>query len=257
MTPADVFFKFIAMSLVLSLLIVINYFRRDESGFYSSLFILVLFSFNALGYVVFILPLDPVQQVNHHYLFHAIAHLALALALIFINKTHMTRLTSLSILLLIVSGFLLIALHIDRNMFALNGAPVPNLQSKHSWLLWDILDWVGHAIDISIISSLAIPKIYQPKSTRTEDVLALAVEVHDFVSALPQSNHKKLANAYLQACIEGCGNIVDLNAEQVPFITKANLTSLKLAIKLSKYDPGPPPNASIWERILYEMQVSI
>jgi len=180
------------------------YLKKDYKPIiHISLIIAGVFGFSKLVYTNLILPQENLVEI--YYLFWAGVSAFLA---IIITLDHQVRSyafhwpAKLTIFLFVFECFLNIAVHIDRNIFALNGAMVPNVSKQDAWFLWGIRNFFLNFDNALILLSLFFPykafkrhQVYtsQGDSVFMDDTFKRLEIIEDMVFAMPDSFRKKNA----------------------------------------------------------------
>ncbi|UAA39628.1 hypothetical protein KIH87_04520 [Paraneptunicella aestuarii] len=152
------------------------YTKRLYRPFLHTIFTLAItFGLSRIIYSQFLLPLDNLYQFYYLYWAAACGAIVLILAI----DHHLSGFVyhwplKLTMGLLLIAMSLHIAVHIDRNIVALNGALEPNLHLKDAWWLWAVRNIFVSLDNVLILASLLFPY----KAFRSsEDIYRIPVSV--------------------------------------------------------------------------------
>ena len=135
------------------------YLRREHTPIiHTALITAAIF---AIAHIIFIQYISKVEdRLSIHYLYLASSAFALALA-VFINNKRKGFVfywqLKLIIALMFIECFVTVCIHIDRNIYALNGAIIPNADRDNSWWLWSLRNILSHVNNIVMLISLFLP----------------------------------------------------------------------------------------------------
>lgn len=227
-----------------------NHYKGQRDLFISSAFALFMFAAGHLGNMLWLSSLSPAELLKTHYLYFAAMQALLAIGLFIINRHKLRVIMSITIGLLVVEALLGYAVHIDRNVIALNGETAPNMSLSASWFLWNMRDYLSQFTTFSVLLSLTLPKIYQVKNednTITFNVLD-AVEAY-LAKFHSDSKIRRKAQAYLyyssQGLCETTGSEADFDHYEIGTML------LNEGIKKCCYEPWRTKPVSIFGRFVY------
>lgn len=213
---------------------VYNFAKKRTTLFYSSVFVLTLYALGHFINVQWLMPIPAIELIKVHYLFFSGAQILLALGLFLLNRKDLTHMMSLAILLLGLEAILIYAVHIDRNVVALNFNATPNLADSRHWFLWDLKNFASTLNNLFVIAAVALHKVYQVPST-PEEGDALARELEEYVSHWPDSARKTHILEYLEEAQKAFNF---WTPDGISSRTDIGLTFLKDAVQTARYEPG-------------------
>lgn len=186
------------------------YFYRQEnkSMLQFALIFAGAYGLSQIVYAQFILPQKNVVEI--YYLYWAGAT-SIVVASLYINHKfkgfHFYWPIKIAITLLLIEVLLNIALHIDRNIIALNGNMVPNNPYDNEWWLWGVRNMMINFDNIIILIAALFPlKTFQSdnssfkhsnSSTQMDEAFKRIKILKDMVYVMPDGIQKSLA----QQCI--------------------------------------------------------
>lgn len=135
------------------------YFRKDHKPtFFLCLVMTFSLGVSQLMYVNWILPQHNLLSI--YYLYWAGVSCVIALILFVTTKLHSFNLLwplSFAIGLHLMEVLFNLAMHIDRNVVALNQAPIANNDIKNAWWLWNVRDTFILSTNFLIIAASTLP----------------------------------------------------------------------------------------------------
>ncbi|UAA37727.1 hypothetical protein KIH87_13545 [Paraneptunicella aestuarii] len=157
---------------------------------------------------------------------------------------------SITIGLLVVEALLGYAVHIDRNVVALNGATMPNMSLSASWFLWDMRDYLSQFTTFTVFLALTLPKIYQVKTDDNTVAFSILEDVERYLEKFKETSIMRLkAQAYLyysaQGLCETTGSKEDFHHYEVGTML------LNEGIKKCCYEPGRTKPVGYLGRFVY------
>lgn len=139
---------------------IFHYFLRsgNNSALTVSVVLTAVFALSQVIYVQWLLPFQ--QIISIYYLYWAgISGITAAILYLMIRSHRIANYwpAKLAVALLSIEFCLGIALHIDRNVLALNGAIEPNNSLSRAWWLWQLRDMVLSFNNLVILLCLILP----------------------------------------------------------------------------------------------------
>lgn len=228
-----------------------NHRKEQKDLFISSAFALFMFSAGHLGNTLWLSTLPPSEVLNTHYLYFAAMQAMLAMGLFLINRNNMRVIMSITIWLLVVEVLLGYAVHLDRNVVALNGAAAPNVSFSKAWLLWDLRNWISQFTTFTVLLALTLPKIYQVKTEHANVAYSILEKVEAYLAMFEPSKKINRANTFVRIAAQnlcfydGVGSEDNINAAQ------AGQMLLNEAIKDCCYEPHRTKPVGFFGRFVY------
>lgn len=230
--------------------------RRNSEGAYvndlflSSAFVLFMYALSHIGHTLWVMSYPILQQISIHYLYFAGMQIVLAAGLFYINRKSLRVIMSMTIILLVAEALLAYAVHIDRNVVALNGASLPNSTRDLSWLLWDIRNIVAQVSTFTVLLALTLPRIFQVKTENASVAYKEQEKVKQYSNLFKPSSRKNKTHVFLATSAENlCFYTGD--AEESKHRMEAGILLLNEAIKLCCYEPGRTRPVGLVGRFVY------
>ena len=226
------------LSLILVLLLVgttvFNYIKGRNSLFYSSVYVLAAYALTHFINVQWLMPMPAIESIKIHYLFFSGVQIVIAVGLFWLNREELTHMMGLAIFFLGLEALLIFAVHVDRNLMALNANMVPNLTDGKHWILWDIQSFLSATNSLFVIAAVMMKKVYQVPDT-PEEGDALAKEMEDYVMTWKESKRKERILEYSDEARRAYNHFTN---EGIVSRTDIGKTFLLEAVKLARYEPG-------------------
>ncbi|UAA38349.1 hypothetical protein KIH87_16930 [Paraneptunicella aestuarii] len=227
-----------------------NHYKGHKDLFISSVFALLMYAAGHLGNMLWLSTLSPDELLKTHYLYFAAMQAILATGLFIINRHKLRVIMSITIALLVVEVLLGYAVHIDRNVIALNGAEAANMSLATSWFLWDMRDYLSQFTTFTVLLALTLPKIYQVKNDDNTVSFSILEAVEAYLEKFsPDSKLRRKAQAYLyysaQGLCETTGSEADFDHYEVGTML------LNEGIKKCCYEPWRTKPVGFFGRIVY------
>lgn len=226
------------LSLVWVLLIlgttVLNHFKGRTQLFYSSIFLLSVYALIHLININWLLTIPAVEAIKLHYLFYSFSAAALSIGLFWFNRKSLTLMMSLAIFLLGLEAMLHLAMHVDRNIMALNFKAMPNLTDSTHWFLWDIKNVVATLNNPVLILAVVLGKVYKIGTTDATKAAEIGEDVERFIQGWEDS---ELKDELLQMTSDALDNLLYHGFKGHEPKTESGLALLEKAIQLSHYEP--------------------
>ena len=226
---------------------VLNHLRGRNPLFYSSVFLLAAYSISHLITINWLLVMPAIEAVKVHYLFYSAVQIVIGVGLFWLNRKSMTLMMGLAIFLLGLEAVLHFAVHVDRNVMALNFNAVPNLTDGTQWFLWDIKDVIATLNNPVLIVAVVLGKVYKVDTTDSTELYSIVQKVENFVNGWNDSVLKKEVLMLLDDSANALLNWGDRGVE--PHIQSGTLL-LEKAIELSYYEPDRS-NCGRFARFMY------
>jgi len=222
-----------------------NHFKAQRELFISSVFVLAMSIFAHLGNYLWLKSLPLEQVLGVHYLFFAAVQIITAGGLFYLNRRNLKVITTITIVLLATEAMLGYAVHLDRNVMALNGAFVPNVSGSAKWLLWDLRNYV------SLTSAfLTLPPIYQlSKDLLNTEAFEIWEDVEKYLAKFKPSKRIERANVFMEVALKNM--FESKNTERDKLITSIGIAILNEAIRESCYEPKRTKPVSLFGRFVY------
>ncbi|UAA37843.1 hypothetical protein KIH87_14205 [Paraneptunicella aestuarii] len=229
-----------------------NHKKEEKDLFISSAFALFIYATCHLGNTLWVSALPRNEILGTHYLYFAAFQALLATGLFLINREKMRVIMSITIWLLVVEALLGYAVHLDRNVVALNGAATPNMSISASWLLWDLRNWISQFNTFTVLLALTLPKIYQVKTDmHPVDAYDIQEKVKAYLDMFNPSWRITRANAFLNVGGENlCFFDHEENGEGV-HRAEAGIILLNEVIKICCYEPHRTKPVGVFGRFVY------
>ena len=225
---------------------VLNYLKKRSSLFSSSLFVLAVYAITHFINVQWLMNIPALTSIKIHYLFFSASTALLGIGLFWLNRENLTHMMGLAIFLLGLEALLIYAVHIDRNVVALNFNSVPNLTDSKQWLLWDIQFIFSTINNVFVVASVFFAKVYQVPDT-PEEGDALAKEMEDYVMTWKDSKRKERILEYSDEARRAYNHFTN---DGMTSRTDIGKTFLLEAVKLARYEPGCQ-NLTGFKKVLY------
>lgn len=227
-----------------------NHFKARRDLFISSVFLLGMSTVAHLGNYLWLKSLPLEEVLGLHYLFFAGVQVIIAAGLFYLNREKLRVIMTITIVLLVAEAILGYAVHLDRNVMALNGAIVPNAAGSAKWLLWDLRNYVSLASAFTMLLAVTLPNIYQiSKDLPNTDAFDIMEDVERYVAKLKPSTSALRAQVFLEATIQ---NLFEPNETlRDKLITSIGITILNEAIKECCYEPKRTKPIGAFGRFVY------
>ena len=237
--------------LVLFAALLLNHFKAQRNLFFSSVFALSVYAITHLSQSLWLMSLPLEEVLSIHYLFYAGMAAFLAAGLFWINRTQLRVMMTITIVLLAIEALLGYAVHLDRNVLALNGALAPNYAGTTAWWLWDVRNTVSQITNMGVLLSLTLPRVYQVKT----DDNNIALKILDATEAYLQgfkdtSKIKRQAQAYLYIGVQA---LCELSGEKEKddYCNQIGVELLNKGIRKCCYEPGRTKPVGFIGRFVY------
>lgn len=228
-----------------------NHFKSQQDLFISSAFALFMYAAGHLGNTLWLSTLPYEKLLSTHYLYFAAMQALLAFGLFLINRKKLRVIMSITIVLLVVEVLLGYAVHIDRNVMALNGAAVPNASGESGWFLWDAISIISQVTTLTVLLALTLPKIYQVKTGGSAaKAYKEQEEVSQYSSLFKPSVRKNRTEVFLTASAENLCHFTG-DKEEASHRADAGVFLLNEAIRQCCYEPGKTKPVSVFGRFVY------
>lgn len=236
--------------LVLFVALLVNHFRGQRDLFVSSVFALSVYIATHLSQSLWLRALPIEELLGTHYLFYAGMAAFLAVGLFWINKDRLRVMMTITIVLLGVEALLGYAIHLDRNVLALNGALIPNSSGASAWWLWNLQSAVSQVTNLTVLLAVTLPKIYQVKTDDNTVAFDILEDVERYLEKFKETSIMRLkAQAYLyysaQGLCETTGSEADFHHYEVGTML------LNEGIKKCCYEPGRTQPVGYLGRFVY------
>ena len=228
-----------------------NYQKRQQTAFISSLFALGMFVIAHLGNSLWLMSLSVEETLATHYLFFAGVQAVIAGGLFYINRKEMRVIVFITIILLVVEAMLGYAVHIDRNIIALNGMASPNASLEASWFLWELRNWISQITSTAVLLALTLPRVYQVTSNDNTFAYKILEAVEKYLEGFKKKSKIKLqAQAYMNL---GAQALCELTGERKKDVHyhEIGIELLNKGIQKCCYEPGKTKPVSIVGRFVY------
>ena len=226
-----------------------NHFNSHRVLFLSSVFALFMYVAVHLGNSLWLMSLSAESLLVSHYLFYAASSGFLALGLFWINRKELRVVMAVTITLLTIEAMLGYAVHIDRNVVALNGAATPNISGSSTWFLWDLRNYLAQLTTLTVLLALTLPRIYQVKSDDNHEAYSVLMKVEEYLSLFDDSERKQKTQAFLDS---GAQILFFFDTkEPKQHRIDVGLVVLNEAIKLCCYEPHRNKPVSVFGRFVY------
>lgn len=227
-----------------------NHIKGRKDLFINSAFVFFIYVISHLGTTLWLSSLSFEQVLPVHYLFYAAGTGILALGLFIINQENLRKIMLITISLLAFEALIGYAVHIDRNVVALNGAATPNIEGSTKWLLWDLRNFLSQFTTFTVFLAIILPSIYQvSKDTQNTDAFEIMEDVEAYMAQLKASKSKERASIFLEATIQ---NLFEpKNTLRDRLITSIGITLLNEAIKECCYEPKRKKPIGSFGRFVY------
>lgn len=228
---------------------IFNYIKSSKDMFFSSAFILAMYGVGHLSNSLWLMSLPLNELLNTHYLFYAGMQLMLAAGLFFINRHRLRVIMIVTVVLLGVEALLGYAVHIDRNVLALNGAEVPNTQGIAAWWLWDMRDMLSQITNFTLFLAITLPRIYQVTTEDPTEAYDEAEDVEAYLEKFKPSERVAKAKAFANLAAENL--CFHDGIEKNQHKAMAGTMLLNEAIKQCCYEPGKTAPVGFFGRFVY------
>lgn len=227
-----------------------NHFKSHRSLFITSAIVLFVYAATHLGNTLWLSSLSPKELLETHYLYFAASSGILALCLFLINRKKLRVIISITIVLLAVEALLGYAVHIDRNVVALNGVAVPNSSFSASWLLWDMRNYLSQFTTLTVLLALTLPRIYQVTTDDNTEAFEVLKDVEEYLGKFEDGTKiKGRASAYLDYSAEGLCVLTGNETEEYHY--EVGTLLLNQAIRKCCYEPGKTKPVGMFGRFVY------
>ncbi len=231
-----------ALSLLWILLLigacVLNYTKSRDNLYRSSLFVLFMYAATHFINSTWLIPLPSVELVKVHYLFFAAIQGIIAAGLFYLNRKKLTVMMGLTVFLFALEALLTYAVHVDRNVMALNGAAEPNMLKQQAWFLWDIKNIISTISSFTVLVAVVLGKVYKLETTDSTEAAEIGEDVERFVNGWEDSKLKVELLELLSKSIDDLlYHGMTPRDKRSSDRSLAGLTMLKEAIQLSYYEP--------------------
>lgn len=226
-----------------------NHRIKQKDQFLSSVFVLGVYVFTHLGNTLWLSKLPYEKLLATHYLYFAAAQAILVVGLFWLNRSNMRVIMSITIALLAAEVLLGYAVHIDRNVTALNGALVPNSLGSAQWLLWDLRNYLSQITTLSVMLALTLPKIFQITTEDLQETYTVQTEVETYLGKFKPSKRVKRTAAFLDVSGENLCFFDGLENNEGKF--EVGVLLLNDAIKQCCYEPGRTKPVGWFGRFVY------
>lgn len=227
-----------------------NRLKSQNDLFISSAFVLFVYAATHLGNTLWLSSLPAKELLETHYLYFAAVQTLLALGLFLINRKKLRAIMSITIVLLVVEVLLGYAVHIDRNVIALNGALVPNGSLSASWLLWGLRDGLSQFTTLTVLLALTLPRVYQVATKDNTEAFEVLKKVDAYLATFAQGSRMKgRAQAFLDYSAEGLCVLTGDETEEYHY--EVGTLLLNQSIKMCCYEPGRTKPVGMFGRVVY------
>ncbi|UAA39601.1 hypothetical protein KIH87_04375 [Paraneptunicella aestuarii] len=226
---------------------VLNYLKGRSPLFYSSVFLLAIYATTHLININWLATLPAIEAVKVHYLFYSAVQAVIGIGLFWLNRKNMTLTMGLAIFLLGLETILNFAVHVDRNVMALNFNAVPNLASSSQWFLWHIKDVIATLNNPVLIVAVVLHKVYKFEPADTNEAIDIGEDVERFVKGWKDSTLKV---ELLNMLNKGIAELLEHNLKREKTRNLIGLTLIEKAIAISYYEPDRS-NCGRFARFMY------
>jgi|GEM_PF-3070558 len=228
---------------------ILNHLKGRSPLLHSSLFLLFTYALTHLISINWLMEIPAIEAIKVHYLFYSAVQIVIGAGLFWLNRHNLTLMMSLAIFLLGLEAVLNFAVHVDRNLMALNFNAVPNLTDGKHWFLWDFKDVVATLNNPVIIVAVVLGKVYKLETENCLEATNITQDVERFVKGWDDSVFKDemlmlLDKAFIELSWHGWQSDVPTKR------SLAGLAMLKEAIRLTHYEPGKS-NCGRFARFMY------
>ena len=228
----------------------LNYLKGRTPLFYSSVFLLAVYALTHLISINWLLTLPAIEAVKVHYLFYSAAVIGTGIGLFWLNRKKLTLMMSLAIFLLGLEAILNFAVHVDRNVMALNFNAIPNLADSAQWFLWDIKNVVATLNNPVLIVAVVLGKVYKVDTTDSTELHDIVQKVEIFVSGW---NDSALKNEILMMLDDSTDVLLKWGSNGINTHSSSGKLLLEKAIELSYYEPDRS-NCGRFARFMYMLR---
>ena len=230
--------------------VLFNHFKASRELFISSVFVLGVSIVTHLGSYLWLKALPLEQVLGIHYLFFAAIQIVTAGGLFYLNRQHLRVITTITIVLLATEAMLAYAVHLDRNVMALNGALVPNAAGTAQWLLWDLRNYISLASAFAVLLAVVMPPVYHvSKTTLNTEAFEIWEDVEKYLAKFTPSKRIKRANVFMEVALQ---NMFEAgNNQRDKLITSIGITILNEAIREVCYEPHRTRPVAWYGRFVY------
>lgn len=226
-----------------------NHVNKRKALFYSSVFALGFYVFAHVANTLYFTSAPIAEVLKSYYLFYAVIPSITALGLFFINKDRLTVIMKISLILLCIEGVMSYAIHIDRNVIALNAAAMPNVSGAAKWWLWDIQSYISFANNITVLFALTLSNIYQVKTEDNTQAFEILEDVERYVKPFKASESKERTSIFLEMSVQNLFEPNDTLRDKQ--ITKVGVYLLNEAIRECCYEPHRKQPVNAFGRFIY------
>lgn len=227
-----------------------NHIKGRRDLFISSAFVLFMYVASHLGTTLWLSSLSFEQVLPVHYLFYAASSGLLALGLFVLNRKKLRIIMAITISLLALEALLGYAVHIDRNVVALNGAVMPNAAGTTKWLLWDLRNYLSQFSSFAVLLGVTLPPIYQiSKDLLNTEAFEIWEDVEKYLAKFTPSKRIERANVFMEVALKNM--FESKNNERDKLITSIGIAILNEAIRESCYEPKRTKPVSLFGRFVY------
>lgn len=228
-----------------------NHIKERKTLFLSSAYVLGIFLVAHLGNSLWLLNLPLEKALSAHYLFFAGIQVAIAVGLFLINRKKLSVIMTTTIILLSVEALLGYAIHIDRNIVALNGAIEPNTAGSTKWILWDLRNYLSQITTLTIFLSVTLTNVYQvSKSLINTEAFIIWEDVDKYLATFNNNESLERAQDFMTASLPHLTDSEPGEARNRR-ITRIGITLLNEAIRESCYEPERIKPIGIFGRFVY------
>ena len=210
-----------------------NFIKARKELFFCSLFVLFMYAAGHLANSLWLMPLPPIEVIEVHYLFFALMQLIVAAGLYVFSHRKMTTMMAITISFLILEAFLTFAIHVDRNVVALNTELTPNLYDSRHWWLWDFRDVISICNSVTVLAALNLAKVFSVKTDDPHDAYVLLEKIEAYVGAWSASAYK---DELLQKSQKSAELLLNHELGHVPKTASA-LRLLQQLVNATKFEP--------------------
>lgn len=228
---------------------VFNYKKGRKALMFSSLFVLALYAITQLVNANWLLKLDDLSQLQTHYLFFGGAVSFAAMGLFWLNRHNVTLMMGITIALFALEAFLTYAIHIDRNIIALNGNAAPNLYHTQQWWLWDMQSATSVINNVTVLIAVSLHKVFQVTTQDPHKAFAQVEAIEkDIIIHWNDSPQKQEALEMLDTAAQLLVHYDD-HCQFKPK-TINGIQAMQTAIHILKYEPQSPNQTPV-KKALY------
>ena len=229
----------------------LNYIKSKQKLFISGVFVSFMYAAVHIANTLWLREIPLKEVLGIHYLFFAGASLVTAVGLFLINKDKPRVMINITIVLLIIEAMLGYAVHLDRNILALNGAVEPNMLGASKWWLWDLRFYVSFANTFTVFLAITLPRTYQVKTDDNNQALKVLDSTEEYLQSFDDTSKiKQQAQAYLYIGVQA---LCELSGEKNKdnYCNQIGIDLLNRGIKKCCYEPGRTEPVGIFGRFVY------